>query len=76
MKAETQINELAEMLQDQIHNGASQSDIIQIIEEYARIQIEKDRERVKADFKPEHFCDDYHYNMVQKGIDNTPINLD
>jgi hypothetical protein len=57
-------------------NCTDYDDAIKAMKDYARIQIEKDRERVKADFKPEHFCDDYHYNMVQKGIDNTPINLD
>lgn len=59
--------------------------------EYARIQIEKDRERVKKGAKIElhdgkkrvasrklwvHFESEYSYSIDQKSIDETPINLD
>jgi len=45
----------------------------QFAETYARIQIEKDRERIKANIN---FNDDGIKQAMEKVIDNTPINLD
>jgi len=42
-------------------------------DDYARIQIEKDRERIKANIN---FNDDGIKQAMEKVIDNTPINLD
>jgi competence protein ComGF len=44
-----------------------------LLNEYARIQIEKDRERIKANIN---FNDDGIKQAMEKVIDNTPINLD
>lgn len=46
---------------------------IKVINDYARIQIEKDREGIKANIN---FNDDGIKQAIEKVIDNTPINLD
>ena len=49
-------------------------DVIQeYADDYARIQIEKDREGIKANIN---FNDDGLKQAIEKVIDNTPINLD
>lgn len=50
--------------------GNLQSSVINAMKEYARIQIDKDRERVKETLR------NCNYILTDILIDNTPINLD
>lgn len=51
------------------------SDVCTLLKEYARIQIEKDRERVKLNAKTKAISE-YEVIVDLPSIDNTPINLD
>lgn len=61
----------AETIVVKIHCARSYKEELELIKEYARIQIEKDRERVK-----EYLGEGVLITQINKVIDNTPIILD
>jgi hypothetical protein len=83
MKAEEVLNKIAnnhyyDSWEQLMYKISSSSQVIyfkEAIEEYTRIQIEKDRERVKANAKTK-VISEFEVIVDLKSIDETPIILD
>lgn len=64
-------------LLNRIYNGDAEfSEDLELVERYARLQIEKDRERVKANVKIINIGGGFGCEIDLESIDQTPINLD